>query len=117
MSRNYLTWFVLVCIVACGEKTKKENLAARKPDRVINVPVFNSDSCYYYIKKQVDFGPRIPNTKAHKQAGDYFINTFKRLGAQLSIQEFEGTSYDGQRLSLRNIVASYFPDKKKEFSL
>src|SRR5687767_15761299 len=35
----------------------------------VTVPDFNADSAYFFVKKQVDFGPRIPNTDAHRKAG------------------------------------------------
>ncbi|MGB4971661.1 MAG: hypothetical protein WBO32_03330, partial [Cyclobacteriaceae bacterium] len=40
-----------------GSKSTEES----KPTKVINVPVFNADSAYSFVKNQVDFGPRVPN--------------------------------------------------------
>ena len=39
-----------------------------------NVPItvtFNTDSAYQYIQDQVDFGPRVPGSLAHKQTAEY----------------------------------------------
>jgi glutaminyl-peptide cyclotransferase len=112
MRKNLVLALGLVFLMACREG-KKENTPPDRPPKIITVPDFNADSAYFFIKKQVDFGPRIPNTSAHRKAGDYFINTFKRFGARVTIQEFEQPSFDGEKLALRNIIASYFPDKQK----
>ena len=32
----------------------------------VPVPAFNADSAFVFVKKQVDFGPRVPNTEAHR---------------------------------------------------
>jgi len=74
-----------------------------------NSPAFNPDSAYQYVAKQVSFGPRVPNTVAHRSCGNYLIQKLKSLGAQVQVQEFEGTTYDGKKLQLRNIIGSYNP--------
>src|SRR4051812_21094038 len=35
------------------------------PIKASQVPSFNEDSAYAFVKAQVDFGPRVPNTKEH----------------------------------------------------
>lgn len=84
---------------------------------MVVVPVFNPDSAYDFVKKQVDFGPRIPNTAAHKNAADYFVKQFSAYGAQVSIQDFEAMTYDNQKIFLRNIIAAFNPDKTKRILL
>jgi hypothetical protein len=51
----------------------------------------------------------VPNTAAHRACGDYLIRKLKDLGAQVTVQEFESTAYDGKRLKLRNIIGAYNP--------
>lgn len=103
-------------LVSCSknrETTKTPEVTSRK----VQVPKINPDSVYFFVKKQVDFGPRVPNSKAHRNAGDYFIETFKKYGAQVVAQEFTSPSYDGQQLALRNIIASFYPEKQKRILL
>lgn len=108
----------LLFFVSC-EKNGDKNQAPSgdKPAVSITVPAFNADSAYHFVKKQVDFGPRIPNTKAHQQAADYFVETLKRYGAQITVQEFEAEAYDGRKLHLKNIIASFNPAKSKRILL
>ena len=58
-------------LFACGQQNAKNNNAttvtASKPAAAAtNVPEFNADSAYTYVEKQVAFGPRVPNSEAHK---------------------------------------------------
>jgi glutaminyl-peptide cyclotransferase len=106
----------VVFLASCSVK-KGKTLENDAPERVVNVPKASGDSAYFFVKKQVDFGPRVPNTKSHRQAGDYLVETLKKYGAQVSVQEFEALSYDNQKLQLRNIIASFFPEKQKRILL
>ena len=85
--------------------------------RAVTVPAFNSDSAYYFIEKQVDFGPRVPNTPAHHNCGDYLIQRLKQYGARITVQEFQDQAYTGAKLYLRNIIASYNLDARKRILL
>lgn len=85
----------------------------REPPRIINVPKFNSDSAYHFIDKQVQFGPRVPNTVPHERSGDYLVNKLKSFGAKVIEQRFSAPSFDGQQLRLRNIIASFNPENQK----
>jgi Zn-dependent M28 family amino/carboxypeptidase len=66
------------------------------------VPRFEPDSAYTWIKKQLDFGPRIPGTPPHKACGDWLVAMLERYGAQVYQQQ-------GQRRGtpIRNIIASF----------
>jgi glutaminyl-peptide cyclotransferase len=106
----------VVLLFSCNSE-KKDNSQSKKPVRTVTVPAFSSDSAFAYVKAQVDFGPRIPNTKAHQVTGDYLINELKALGAQVQTQAFEEETFDGQLLKLRNIIGSFKPDQKKRILL
>lgn len=117
MKAQNLALIILLIAFSCGKEREKKAVSTEKTERVVEVPLFNADSAYFFVKKQVDFGPRVPNTAAHGRAGDYFVNTLKRYGAAVSTQEFESTTFDGKKLKLRNIIASFFPEKQKRILL
>jgi glutaminyl-peptide cyclotransferase len=106
----------VVVLFSCNSE-KKDNSQSKKPVRTVTVPAFNSDSAFAYVKAQVDFGPRIPNTKAHQITGDYLITELKALGAQVQVQPFEQETFDGHLLKLRNIIGSFNSDQKKRILL
>jgi len=95
---------------ACGEKKSTEEAETV-------VPVFNGDSALHFVQKQVSFGPRIPNSTAHREAGDYLVQALKKYGARVTVQEFQATTYDGEKINLRNIVGAFRPDVQKRILL
>jgi glutaminyl-peptide cyclotransferase len=100
---------------SCGPKKKPDE--TQIPLRVVQVPAFNFDSAYYFVEKQVKFGPRVPNTKAHNEAARYFISQFKKNGAAVIEQDFDAVTWDNQKVQLKNIIASYNLEAKKRILL
>lgn len=103
-------------IIGCKTKTDSDQTAEQAP-KLVSSPVFNADSAYAFVKKQVDFGPRVPNTSAHKQCGDFLVNTLKKYGLQVTEQAFTATTYDGKKLNARNIIGSFNPAAVKRILL
>jgi hypothetical protein len=107
--------FLLSCMLfACKPTTKP--LAETIP-QIVNTPDFNVDSAYQYIRQQVDFGPRVPNSPAHNTCGDYLAATFRRFGATVFEQKMTLQNYAGTYLNARNIIASYQPENKNRILL
>lgn len=88
-------------------------------DRVqlVPTPPFNADSAYRFIDEQVAFGPRVPNTEAHRQCGDYLVRQLERFGAEVITQETTVSAWDGTALRIRNIIGQYQPDRRKRLLL
>lgn len=81
------------------------------------MPVFNADSAYSYVDKQVAFGPRVPNTKAHDECASYLAGELKRFGADVIVQDALVTAFDGKDLKAKNIIGQYNKEKKKHVLL
>jgi Zn-dependent M28 family amino/carboxypeptidase len=79
--------------------------------------VFDPDSAYAYTARQVGFGPRVPNTEAHKVCGAYLASELERHGAEIFLQETVLTAYNGDRLQSKNIIGVYNPGNKKRILL
>ncbi len=103
-----LIWFCLFFIVLTSCTVEKDKITEQLPS--VDVPEFNADSAYFFVDRQVKFGPRIPNSQAHGETADYLINQLKKYGAAVVEQKFEATSFDNQKLNLRNIIASFQPE-------
>lgn len=80
-------------------------------------PQFDADSAYRFVKKQVDFGPRVPNSAAHIACGDYLVSKLQEFGAQVIEQKTTLTTYDGIALNARNIIGVYNPEETKRILL
>jgi glutaminyl-peptide cyclotransferase len=73
-------------------------------------PAFNADSAYAFIQNQVDFGPRVPNSKGHTDCGKWLRRTLERFTPHVLIQEATVTAYTGELLQLKNIMARFNPE-------
>ena len=109
----------LAGFIGCDSGDKDVEMAVEKKLPVItaNVPIFNSDSAYKFLKTQVDFGPRVPNTRPHINTGDFIVNKLREYGFEVQEQPFQATTFDGNELFLRNIIGSYNSDASKRILL
>jgi len=73
---------------------------------------FDAASAYGFVKKQVEFGPRVPGTPAHAACADWFVQTLKQWTPDVVVQEFKARAFDGRPLDGKNIIASFDKDKK-----
>ena len=105
---------VLILASCTGEK---DNKTAAGTEKTVTVPGFNADSAYSFVKKQVSYGPRVPSTISHQKTGDFLVQDLKGRGAVVIEQRFSGTTYSNQKIDLRNIIASFYPEKKKRILL
>ena len=113
---SFLSAWLMLSIAACGSTHQAEDNDA--DTRVyVEAPTFDADSAYLYVKSQVDFGPRVPNTPAHVACGDYLIAQLERFGAKVYVQEAKLSSYDGKMLDARNIIGAFKPESKKRIAL
>ena len=104
----------LVLISSCSKK--KEQSYGTQAEYDAPAP-FSGDSAYSFVKKQVDFGPRVPGSKAHSLCGDWLVAKLKSYGAEVSEQISSVKTYDGKSYKCRNIMASFAPDKKERVLL
>ncbi len=109
----------LTLSVSCSSCQSNKNASgSRTMESYTRVsPDFNADSAYTFIEKQVSFGPRVPNTAAHNACGDYLVSKLNEFGAQVIEQKADITHYNGQNIGIRNIIASYQPEKQKRILL
>lgn len=116
----FFTAIVAGLVFACRKTKVSEDNDKKEPieaDNSVQAPAFNTDSAYVFIQKQLEFGPRVPNTSAHVNCGDYLIKTLKSYGADVVEQKFEAQAFDGKKLQLRNIIASFNREAPKRILL
>ncbi len=100
------------------KETQTQTAVSSQPIKTnSSVPAFSADSAYSYIAKQVDFGPRVPNTDAHKACANYLSSELKRHGAKIYVQEARLTAYNGDPLEAKNIIGTFNPDEKRRILL
>jgi hypothetical protein len=93
----------LLAAFSCGNQQ-----GTRPPSRPGSAE-FDAASAYGFVKKQVEFGPRVPGTPAHAACADWFAATLRRWTPDVVVQEFKAKAFDGRPLDGKNIIASFNP--------
>jgi glutaminyl-peptide cyclotransferase len=99
-------------IASCGNEPKtptNETVTKTEEVKKIPTPDFNGDSAYAYVKAQVDFGPRIPGTKAHEKCADYLVAKLKSFGFTVTLQTGTVQTFDKKQFVIKNIIAQFNP--------
>lgn len=117
----YASVLVLFGCSSCnsGDNKPKPIIPTQQVQSILpnNVPVFNPDSAYQFVQKQVDFGPRIPNSKEHDNCAAWLVKTLERFVTEVKVQKGTVTAYNGERLAIQNIVGRINPDVKERVLL
>lgn len=97
--------------------TGKKDIPATEKKQTVETPRFHADSAYSHIAHQVAFGPRTPESDAHRQCGDWLVKQLEAYGASVIEQTARVEVWDGKQLPMRNIIGSYQPEKRKRILL
>ena len=106
--------------ISCGQKPAENSEsfgASTSPTSERIGRAFNADSAFSFVQKQVDFGPRVPNTEAHRKCAEFLVSALERFGAKVTLQKTDLTAFDGTILHAQNIIASFNPDAKERILL
>jgi len=73
-----------------------------------SVPDFDGARAFEYLVAQCEFGPRFPNSAAHRECATWLIKTLNGFAGNVEQQEFSARSaVTGDALQLKNISARY----------
>ncbi|NCC72927.1 MAG: M28 family peptidase [Sphingobacteriia bacterium] len=102
-------------LFSCGNKNQKKSPAAAetKQTEKVSVPDFNADSAYYYVEKQLSFGPRVPGSEAHAQCAGWLESTLRRFSAKVYVQDFKARVHNNQVFNGQNIIAVFNPEQQR----
>lgn len=121
-----LVALLLVCCSGAPKNSAVENSAAvvQAPQEVAAavepvaiVPIFDADSAYNFVARQVAFGPRVPGTVTHRKCGEYLVDKLRSYGAEVLTQDVDLKAYNGDLLKARNIIARFSPEKQERVML
>lgn len=115
-----LAILMILIVASCGGNGSTSSNTPTKPKTkkaVVKVPDFNADSAYYFIEKQLSFGPRVPETEAHAACAAWLVSTLEAYAPEVKVQEFKARIYDNRILEGKNIIASFRPEFQKRIFL
>lgn len=114
MKRFFIILLITIVFASCGTNTQPKQQTSQKTEKKsIVAPKFNADSAYYFVEKQLSFGPRIPESEAHMQCAEWFVETMSKYCDTVYVQDFRTRIYDGHGIDGQNIIASFNPNAKK----
>lgn len=114
----YSLWIALTSLFfACNQSTDQQITVPKEKIITEQIPDFDKDSAYFFVEKQVSFSPRVPNTKAHKECGEYLSQTLGRFADTLMLQPLSIKAYNGTLLKGQNIIGIFNPKAHKRVLL
>jgi hypothetical protein len=120
MYKTTLLLLALTGLLACNSKGNNQPVNEVKTSSETlqrEIPAFDRDSAFSFLKKQCDFGPRVPNTAAHRACASYLVGKLKRFGAEVIEQNADLKAYDGTILKAKNIIGVFYPEKTRRVIL
>jgi len=94
-TRSILPLLVAATLAACtGDRAKT---------------AFNGEAALGYVKTQLAFGPRVPNSAAAQRTGDWIVAQMRTRADTVIEQRFDHVTVKGDTLHLRNILARIHP--------
>lgn len=112
-------WLILIlcCLAACQSDLDKKISQLDEVELTNPKIPFNGDSALFFVTKQVDFGPRVPNMPSHSNCANYLTDKLSSYGLTVEVQKADVENFRGDSLSLRNIIAQYQPQYKNRVAL
>jgi Zn-dependent M28 family amino/carboxypeptidase len=109
----------LIIVLSCQHLIDKKNTTTEQPDKTkkVQVPEFNADSAYYFVDKQVSFGPRVSGMESHEKCANWIVNKLNIYSDTVIVQPFKARTYDNITRNGKNIIASFNLDKEKRILL
>lgn len=107
-----LTGLAVLFIVACSsdQGAKKTTETQKDAPAPVRIPVFNENTAYAYIEKQLSFGTRHPNSPGHEACKEWIMEELKEIGLKINTQTFRATTFKGEKYTGTNIVGHYKPE-------
>jgi hypothetical protein len=94
-----------------------QNSSENAGSPVADPPVFSGERALATLHQVVSFGPRNPNSKGHQACSAFLAEQLRLTADSVKIQEFTHRGYNGELLRLKNIVASFSPERTSRILL
>lgn len=113
----------LMVITSCDEETDEpsnnDHVEVEVKDTTPKVPTpeFNADTAYAFVQKQVDYGPRVPNSPAHDECGVWLSEQLTSYGFEVIEQKGVVISWDQKELNMTNIIGQFNKDAEERILL
>ena len=90
--KKFSFFLAFALIIAASQSCGNDKPTTPPPPPVttkkLPIPKFDRSLAYDFVAKQVEFGPRVPNTEAHKATKAWLSSQLKEHGATVIEQDF-----------------------------
>jgi Zn-dependent M28 family amino/carboxypeptidase len=93
--------------VPTGAGSGSANEAAAKPLAQGAHQPFDKSAAFKHLTRQVQFGPRVPQTEGHRNCRDYLAGTLKGYADSGEVQDFKIELGGAKSLAMSNIIARW----------
>lgn len=106
---------MFLSLFSCSQDQPKSAPAGRQmqspplPMTTNEIPHFNGKDAFAFLLRQTSFGPRNPGSSGHNSCLGYLASTLRGLADNVRLQDFTYPGYDGEKLRLTNVIASFQP--------
>ena len=99
--------------IRCEEEATKQG--PKNSRKSVQVQRFEGDSAYLFVQRQVDFGPRTPNSEGHQNCKNWLVQKLESFGAEVIVQDFQAVAAtSGEEFTGSNIIAQYnIPEQER----
>lgn len=122
MKKRLLKLFVLagsLFFIACNGENKQQGKIDQSPKdtlvqttkETVDAPDFDAEQAFEFVREQVAFGPRVPNSSAHKLCGDYLEKKLRSFADTVIVQTGTVTAYTGDELKIKNMMGRFQMEK------
>lgn len=96
----------LLFISSCTQQQERSAQPQQQHTMQKLAPRFDGNRAFSYLKAQTDFGPRNPNSAAHRQCLLFLESELRKSAEKVELQRFNHAGY-GENLSLANVFAQF----------
>ena len=83
-----------------------------------SIPEFSGDAALALVKKQTDFGPRVPGSEANQRALEWMESFLEPLAEVVQRQPFTAHNpFSGENVTSTNLIASFYPQNRRRIML
>lgn len=112
-----LAWLGIVLALGCQDANANGNGNTAAAAQLV-APAFNTDTAFAYLKKQVDFGPRVSGTPGHAAQLAWMQEHLRARADLLERQDFTHEHSDTKKpLRMTNLFARFNPNTQQRILL
>ena len=83
-----------------------------------SIPEFSGDAALALVKKQTDFGPRVPGSEANQRTLEWMESFLEPLAEVVQRQPFTAYNpFSGENVTCTNLIASFYPQNRRRIML